>query len=449
MKELFNLKSINFRKTGVLSAIFLFGMTLFLNNSFPASASVQSVLSIAKGGTNANTAERAREKLGITDTVDLNSNNNQFPSSKAVYDFIEIALAGGKISSDNINFGPHVTSWAGGDLIYKDSDLSSTAANNKIKVGDKACATRGQGYTANSAADDSIPQVGCILPNLTEGNYKVTISTDNGANYSINAGTVTYKQTPKFENCDTTSMQTFSANAAACKAIIRQGQVIVLNDPRGNSDSPNGQKYRVKKMPDGNIWMIDNLKLGSTTSTTTLTPANTNIAANYTLPTIGTNNNVDLNSYEYCASGGESWTGGSFTGCGYLYNWDTAMAGNISDSGYSIAPRGWNMPKKSNDITYDGLIDSMVAAAANSAGKRNPVYGTTNYSNWSYINSAFDNVYSGHCSGTPEHQGATGYPWYNTEVNATTSYSMWFTQNVITFQAGYPKTDGRSIRAAL
>jgi uncharacterized protein (TIGR02145 family) len=230
---------------------------------------------------------------------------------------------------------------------------------------------------------------------------------------------------------------------------MKQGQVIVLNDPRGNSDSPNGQKYRVKKMPDGNIWMIDNLKLGSTTSTTALTPADTNITTNYTLPIIGVNNNVDLKSFEYCASNGKAWTGGSFTGCGYLYNWNTAMAGTVSNSGYSLAPYGWSMPKKFSDITYDGLIDSMVAQASNSAGKRNPVYSALNYLNWSHINSSFDGTYSGHCSGTPEHQGSTGYPWYNTEANAAGSYSMWFTQGVIEFQSGYPKTDGRSIRAAL
>ncbi|MDR3116228.1 MAG: hypothetical protein LBT91_00060, partial [Bifidobacteriaceae bacterium] len=241
MKKIFNFKNINFRKTGILSTIFLFNVVLFLNGSVWASASApQTIMPISRGGSGANTAERARENLGITDIIDLNSNNKQFPSSKAVYNYIEIALAGGKISLDNINFGPHITSWGGGDLIYKGADLSSTAANNKIKVGDADCATRGQGYTTNSAANDGVPQVGCILPNLAEGNYKVTISANSGANYSINAGTVTYKQTPKLENCDTTSIQTFGNMKAACKTAMKQGQVIVLNDPRGNSDSPNG-----------------------------------------------------------------------------------------------------------------------------------------------------------------------------------------------------------------
>jgi hypothetical protein len=111
MKELFNLKSINFRKTGVLSAIFLFGMTLFLNNSFPASASAQSVLSIAKGGTNANSAQSAQINLGRTDTISSSSTDNQFPSSKAVYDYI------------NLQFPEFIALGTNGDYIYSHDGL--------------------------------------------------------------------------------------------------------------------------------------------------------------------------------------------------------------------------------------------------------------------------------------------------------------------------------------
>ncbi|MCL1962653.1 hypothetical protein FWF64_00005, partial [Candidatus Saccharibacteria bacterium] len=49
-------------------------------------------------------------------------------------------------------------------------------------------------------------------------------------------------------------------------------------------DIRNSQEYVVCKMPDNHVWMLNNLKLGSTTSTTPLTPANTNITSNWTLP---------------------------------------------------------------------------------------------------------------------------------------------------------------------
>ncbi|MDR3152384.1 MAG: hypothetical protein LBT85_02870 [Bifidobacteriaceae bacterium] len=83
---------LNFRKTGILSVIFLFGITLFLNNSFPANASSQSVLSIVKGGTNANNITSAQKNLGLTNSIGYDSTDNQFPSSKAVYDFIDYCL---------------------------------------------------------------------------------------------------------------------------------------------------------------------------------------------------------------------------------------------------------------------------------------------------------------------------------------------------------------------
>jgi hypothetical protein len=50
--------------------------------------------------------------------------------------------------------------------------------------------------------------------------------------------------------------------------------VVTLNDPRGD-----GQTYRVAKLADGNCWMLDNLKLGSTSGATALTPADSNVGA--------------------------------------------------------------------------------------------------------------------------------------------------------------------------
>jgi uncharacterized protein (TIGR02145 family) len=334
---------------------------------------------------------------------------------------------------DNVNFSSSITSWTGGDLIYKGSDLSSIASNNKIKVGDKACTTSGQGYTSNSAADDGIPQVGCVLPDLAVGTHAVTISTDGGASYTINAGKVIYTQTPTLSGCDTTSMQTFGANATACKASMQQGQVIVLNDTRGNSDSPNGQKYRVKKMPDGYVWMIDNLKLGSTTNTTVLTPVDTNITSNFTLSKIDNSTaNSDPTSTTYCSSSGlvNTHNPGNTTGCGYLYDWYTAMAGTGNLSGYSISPKGWSLPDcaggnsdsnicRTSEKSFLTLSNKMLTAAADSNDNRNPVYSTTDYKNFNEGGTNYPSpwlgVYAGGhdcystCEDKIDHQGINGY----------------------------------------
>jgi photosystem II stability/assembly factor-like uncharacterized protein len=88
-----NFKANKFKKIGILGTLFLFCATSFLNNSFFANASVsQSVLSIAKGGTNANSMESAQKNLGLTDEVTGSSTNDQFPSSKAVYNHIDLLL---------------------------------------------------------------------------------------------------------------------------------------------------------------------------------------------------------------------------------------------------------------------------------------------------------------------------------------------------------------------
>ncbi|MDR3152377.1 MAG: IPT/TIG domain-containing protein, partial [Bifidobacteriaceae bacterium] len=303
---------LNYKKIGVLGAICLFAITSFLTGSLLATGSTsQNPLPISFGGTGAKTQTLALTNLGINNIIDENSTNLTFPNAKAVYDYIKKALSQ-YISMDNINFALSLTNWSGGDLIIKKKNLNSVAANNKIKVGGVNCITTGQGYTSNSAANDNVPQIGCVLPKLSEGAHNVEISTNGGTNYST-YGQIVYQRTPSLTGCDTTSMQTFGAGATACKAAMKQGQVIVLNDTRNN------QKYRIKKMPDGNVWMIDNLKLGSTTSSTALTPANTNISSNYTLSAINAaNRNADPSSQSYCTSSGLLWTEapGTLSGCG-------------------------------------------------------------------------------------------------------------------------------------
>ncbi|MDR3151982.1 MAG: IPT/TIG domain-containing protein [Bifidobacteriaceae bacterium] len=373
------LKKIKLEKLGALAIFTLFTIASFLTGSSVSNAAASgTALPISFGGTGATTQSAALTNLGINNTLDENSSNSTFPSAKTVYNYMNGAMNKGYISMDNINFSDSITNWTGGDLIYKGSDLSSTASNNKIKVGDKTCVTS---YKNNSAANDNIPQAGCVLPNLAEGTHAVTISTDGGTSYTINAGKVIYAQTPNLPNCDTTSMQTFGANAAACKAAMAQGQVIVLNDPRGNSDNPNGQKYRVKKLPGGSVWMIDDYKLGYTNKTMTLTSNNTNInSSSCVLPSVTADTWHMSTDYNY----------GSISG--YAYNLDTVHIYSCgSNYNNNIGPKGWGLANGSNSQdSNDTFIVLNNTFFTESSQNNNPVY----YSGNIYISYNFLRVLS-------------------------------------------------------
>lgn len=111
------------------------------------------------------------------------------------------------------------------------------------------------------------------------------------------------------------------------------------------------RNYEIAKLADNNCWMLTNLKLGKTTGTTTLTPANTNIATNFTLPQLIT---TGATSYDNPQAIGPvpGDTSSGATNYGYLYNWPAATAGETrttmpagsGNAPYSICPKNWRLP---------------------------------------------------------------------------------------------------------
>lgn len=57
-----------------------------------------------------------------------------------------------------------------------------------------------------------------------------------------------------------------------------------VTDNRGGTT----RTYCIAKLADNKCWMLDNLKLGSTTGTTTLTSADSNVSSNFILPQVQT-----------------------------------------------------------------------------------------------------------------------------------------------------------------
>ncbi len=149
-------------------------------------------------------------------------------------------------------------------------------------------------------------------------------------------------------------------------------------------DNRDNNTYLVAKMKDGNVWMTQNLDLDLSTGTT-LTPANTDIPANWT-PSSSTYTN---SSWNYTTTAPQSynpgtryWNGNTHSGSGsstsYIstsgtaqyhlgnyYNWTAAVALNNSSSyttagvivDQSICPAGWTLPRGGYGLsTYYALL---------------------------------------------------------------------------------------------
>lgn len=227
------------------------------------------------------------------------------------------------------------------------------------------------------------------------------------------------------------SMQSFTAsdcNALTTYTGNNEEAVIELTDSRGGST----QTYQVAKLEDGNCWMLTNLKLGSTTSSITLTPSNTNIASNLTLPPLSnasfteepdeaTLNHLYDDPIAYGPVSGD--TGSGATNYGYLYNWSAATGGESrtshteadGDAPYSICPAGWRLPTASRiydddlgENVYSGDFPDLDRAFGGTGGSASS--GEPNIAQWQY-DGAFKGVFSGLWYGAFVGQGEGGYFW--------------------------------------
>jgi len=180
--------------------------------------------------------------------------------------------------------------------------------------------------------------------------------------------------------------------------------VIELTDTRGDN-----QIYQVAKLADGNCWMLDNLKLGSTSGSTLLTPEDTNIASNFTLPQVS---NVGLADYDNPGAYGPvpGDTGEGVTNYGYLYNWSAATAGEsrtshdetAGNAPYSICPANWRLPTGGPGGEFSAL-DIAFGGTGNGANNGEP-----NIALWQH-DGPFKGVSAGHWWGGFYGQGGGGY----------------------------------------
>jgi len=225
-------------------------------------------------------------------------------------------------------------------------------------------------------------------------------------------------------NNNITTMQTLTSALCNSADYDHTNNGANANNTATLTDTRNSQQYMIRKLADGNCWMVTNLKLGSTSSTTPLTPANTNIASNWSLPIVGTATTYDFDTPRaYGPVPGSTNNIADSTFYGYLYNWCAATAGGTASGGSNtctgewttpanatgdICPANWRLPSASS-YEFSWLNAKMNNPSASSpyGYSADPTY----YNNWQFTG-PFRGVFSGYRDGSSWLvQGSYGYWW--------------------------------------
>jgi uncharacterized protein (TIGR02145 family) len=170
----------------------------------------------------------------------------------------------------------------------------------------------------------------------------------------------------KTEGCCTLPGSTVNFTAFNPCSNAATGAVWYLTDMRlgGNNNT-----YKVKKMPDGHIWMVQDLKFGTCPNSAANWYSDESAAATTHTPT------VYAGYVGHCRSS-------TYTNAGYLYNWPAVMqntdayySSTVSSFGCSgtesgtalpnpgacqgICPAGWHVPTAYSDGEYRALDEAM------------------------------------------------------------------------------------------
>ena len=203
-----------------------------------------------------------------------------------------------------------------------------------------------------------------------------------------------------------TTLQTFTQSH--CSALdtftgSNNSAVVSLTDSRGGTT----RTYEIAKLADGKCWMLTNLKLGSTSGSITLTPADSNVASNFTLPQLTTGGASEFDLPR--ANGPVDNDPGNY---GYLYNFAAATAGETRTSlttgnaQHSICPASWRLPTGGGGSGNDfGDLDIAFGGTGNGAWS-----GEANIAKWQ-PSGPFRGSFSGDWNDSFDYQGGAGFLW--------------------------------------
>ena len=304
------------------------------------------------------------------------------------------------------------------------------------------------GYSIDQATWNPVVEVvegsetsGTKLLESSVPNYPTPTTTDIyfGINADTSMPSATYSTTVTYTAIaegvpEEHTMQEFTV--AECKAMTEDQQFYLM-------DSRDNKIYSVTKMKDGHCWMTENLKLGSTTGTMTLTPDDSSVSTNVTLPQVLSSGSSNRTSMQVWANTG------SYDG--YYYNWCAAVAYGAVDGGTgncdgvtteqtnSVCPKGWRLPTNSGDYSFSNLFGQYGLPTSNTSGNYVSV---VEASPLSFTRAGL--YLSGYYL-----QGSRGYYWSRTPNSSAYAYGFGYDSSGFNPQNYGDKDYGFSVRCVL
>lgn len=299
----------------------------------------------------------------------------------------------------------------------------------------------------------SVTESGSVISLVETKPYTISITLDT--DYDFDGWSTTAGGTIESALISPTTYTVTSATTLTAAASYRTTALYLQNlssascsnIPRIVLDNRDNEAYTIARLDDGNCWMLDDLRLGSTTLLAPITDVNTNMPEDsdpliltqptrlydYETPEIDLSR-VGQSVVNYGSGSGKA---------GVYYNFCAASAGTVCSSSspqnasYDICPVGWRL------------------ATGGSSGELQSLYRTYG-SNVSRFNAAFSTALSGWFDAN---QGSNGtYKEFNSAVvywsstasnNINKTYILKLTKNSIVQNTGYLENNGFSVRCIL
>ena len=301
------------------------------------------------------------------------------------------------------------------------------------------------GYTHNNTGDVADASTGVILANSylpispysTPAVLKVTNAPASASNTDVTfaakidtskpsgtyTNTVTFTAVTNPEPTPTTMQEFTASDCANLETWTSSNNAeIELADSRGMVTGLDHSTYTIRKLADGNCWMIDNLRLPGGT---TITSSDSDVTSNYTLPSSSTSG-FDSDTGQFMYDNPNNTNGYEY------YNVPT-----------SICPKGWHLPSAYGASSQAGQSSSSVK------GQFTNLY-TAYSSTVSTFNTAFNSVFAGYYYNSSFGNGGSyGFWWSSTVNSSTNAYRLFANSSNVSPTNYFYRRYGYSLRCVL